>query len=128
MITVPVSVMVEGAVNTPVALIVPAEALHVTEVCPEAVNVCVAFSATETVAGETVIAAGGFKVIVVTADFVESAALVAVTAAIAWSEAGMDFADALHLAAAEACDAFVTFDRKLAKSAAGSETPAIRLL
>src|SRR5258707_1116899 len=75
MITVPVSVIVEGAVNTPVGLIVPADALHVTEVCPEAVNVCVAFTATETVAGETVIAAGGFKVIRVTADFVESAPL-----------------------------------------------------
>ncbi len=51
-----------------------------------------------------------------------------VAAAIGWAEAGMDFADALHLAAAESCEAFVTFDRKLAKSAAGLKAPAIRLL
>jgi len=31
--------------------------------------------------------------------------------------AGMDFADALHLAAAQGCEAFVTFDRALAKVA-----------
>jgi predicted nucleic-acid-binding protein len=30
---------------------------------------------------------------------------------------GMDFADALHLGRAEGCEAFVTFDRDLAKSA-----------
>ena len=51
-----------------------------------------------------------------------------VTAAMARAESGMDFADALHLAAAEACDAFVTFDRKLAKFAAGVEAPPVRLL
>lgn len=33
--------------------------------------------------------------------------------AIARTEAGADFADALHLAAARQCDAFVTLDRKL---------------
>lgn len=32
-------------------------------------------------------------------------------------ERGMDFADALHLAAAGACESFVTFDRRLAKTA-----------
>lgn len=39
------------------------------------------------------------------------------------AEAGMDFADALHLGKAEVCDAFLTFDEKLvAKAAAfGSE-------
>ncbi|MEQ1930793.1 MAG: type II toxin-antitoxin system VapC family toxin [Parvularculaceae bacterium] len=31
--------------------------------------------------------------------------------------AGMDFADALHLAKSEGCAAFLTFDRKLAKVA-----------
>lgn len=35
--------------------------------------------------------------------------------ALAWMEAGMDFADALHLAAAERCEAFVTFDRRLGR-------------
>jgi len=30
---------------------------------------------------------------------------------------GMDFADALHVAAAEDCAAFLSFDRKFAKSA-----------
>ena len=37
----------------------------------------------------------------------------AVAVALDWMAAGMDFADALHLAAAEGCDAFVTFDRRL---------------
>lgn len=32
-------------------------------------------------------------------------------------ERGMDFADALHLGRAEACDAFVTFDHRFAKAA-----------
>ncbi len=38
-------------------------------------------------------------------------------------DSGMDFADALHLGRADACDAFVTFDRKLIKAAkaAGSD-------
>ncbi|MDQ2861616.1 MAG: type II toxin-antitoxin system VapC family toxin [Pseudomonadota bacterium] len=33
--------------------------------------------------------------------------------------AGMDFADALHLASAARCDAFVSFDTRLAKAARG---------
>lgn len=37
--------------------------------------------------------------------------------ALDWSESGMDFADALHLAAAHQCEAFVSFDRELAKQA-----------
>ena len=37
----------------------------------------------------------------------------AVAVALDWMAAGMDFADALHLAAAEGCDAFVTFDHRL---------------
>ncbi len=40
-----------------------------------------------------------------------------VAKALAWAEAGMDFADALHLAAAENCAAFITFDRPLVKAA-----------
>ena len=42
---------------------------------------------------------------------------------------GMDFADALHLAASAGADRFVTFDRDLALSARKMETlPAIELL
>lgn len=40
---------------------------------------------------------------------VQDAAITAV--AFDWCEQGMDFADALHLAAGSGCDAFVTFDR-----------------
>jgi len=38
--------------------------------------------------------------------------------ALDWMDQGMDFADALHLAAAANCDAFVTFDRGLIRAAA----------
>jgi predicted nucleic-acid-binding protein len=34
-----------------------------------------------------------------------------------WLEGGMDFADALHLAKAAGCAEFVTFDRRLVRSA-----------
>ncbi len=37
--------------------------------------------------------------------------------ALDWMAAGMDFADALHLAGARNCDAFVTFDLRLARAA-----------
>jgi predicted nucleic-acid-binding protein len=37
--------------------------------------------------------------------------------ALDWMQAGMDFADALHLSKAAGCDAFVTFDRPLARTA-----------
>lgn len=40
-----------------------------------------------------------------------------VAQALDWLGAGMDFADALHLAKAAHCAAFMTFDRKLAKKA-----------
>ena len=33
------------------------------------------------------------------------------------AEAGMDFADALHLGGAEGCEAFLTFDRRFVKAA-----------
>lgn len=40
--------------------------------------------------------------------------------------AGLDFADALHLAAAQDCEAFVTFDQAFAKSAKGVGGVAVR--
>ena len=40
-----------------------------------------------------------------------------VAQALDWMENGMDFADALHLAKATSCDAFVTFDQRLLKTA-----------
>jgi len=39
-------------------------------------------------------------------------------AALEWHEQGMDFADAMHLGRAEGCEAFVSFDKGLAKAAA----------
>lgn len=44
---------------------------------------------------------------------VEDAGLVA--KAMDWAEAGMDFADAIHLAAAAECEGFLTFDRRFAR-------------
>lgn len=38
-----------------------------------------------------------------------------VAKALDWAEAGMDFADALHLAASADCESFLTFDRQLAR-------------
>ncbi len=37
--------------------------------------------------------------------------------AIEWLREGMDFADALHLASADGCEALLSFDAKLAKTA-----------
>lgn len=37
--------------------------------------------------------------------------------ALSWMAEGMEFADALHLASARECEAFVSFDQKLAKIA-----------
>lgn len=45
----------------------------------------------------------------------EDAALLA--QALVWTDLGMDFADALHLARANECEAFFTFDKRLAKAA-----------
>ncbi|MGP0060570.1 MAG: type II toxin-antitoxin system VapC family toxin [Beijerinckiaceae bacterium] len=42
----------------------------------------------------------------------------AVARALAWYAAGLDFADAMHLASAEQCRSFVTFDKAFAKAAA----------
>jgi len=38
-----------------------------------------------------------------------------VAQALAWAADGLDFADALHLAAAEDCEAFVSFDERFVK-------------
>lgn len=45
---------------------------------------------------------------------VENAELVA--KAMDWAEAGMDFANALHLAAATECESFLTFDKRFVRS------------
>ena len=42
----------------------------------------------------------------------------AVVRALGWMDDGLDFADALHLAKASACAAFVSFDKRLARAAA----------
>lgn len=50
-----------------------------------------------------------------------------VAQALAWFERGMDFADALHLAAAGRCAAFATFDAALARAAADAPSaPPVR--
>ena len=41
----------------------------------------------------------------------------AVSKALGWARDGLDFADALHLAAAEGCEAFVSFDEPFVKRA-----------
>lgn len=49
--------------------------------------------------------------------------------AVEWHEAGMDFADALHLADAAEADEFATFDRDLARRASHTpDTVPVRLL
>ncbi len=46
--------------------------------------------------------------------------------ALMWSEAGIDFADALHLALSEQADTFVSFDKALARQAKAKGThPAV---
>lgn len=54
---------------------------------------------------------------------VEEPALLA--QALDWMDQGMDLADAMHLARANACTAFLSFDRKLAKLAAGRSLVAV---
>ena len=53
----------------------------------------------------------------------------AVTArqALDWMAAGMDFADALHLAKASDCEAFASFDRRLASAAKRAGAIAVRV-
>jgi len=53
----------------------------------------------------------------------------AVRKALRWHAAGMDLADALHVARAEHAEEFVTFDRRFAVGAARLDVePAVRLL
>jgi predicted nucleic-acid-binding protein len=40
-----------------------------------------------------------------------------VAKALGWMQRGVDFADGLHLAKSEGCDAFISFDRDFAKAA-----------
>ncbi len=47
--------------------------------------------------------------------------------AIGWFRQGMDFADALHLASAEDCEAMVSFDARFAAAAQRLGTLAVRL-
>jgi predicted nucleic-acid-binding protein len=51
---------------------------------------------------------------------------VRVEAALTLAAGGMDFADALHLAGAEGCDAFITFDQRMVKSASGAAAIVVR--
>lgn len=48
--------------------------------------------------------------------------------ALAWAERGMDFADALHLSQSGDCDAFVSFDARLAKAAKRAGVGGVRSL
>jgi predicted nucleic acid-binding protein len=48
--------------------------------------------------------------------------------ALDWAARGMDFADALHLAKAHGCDAFVSFDRRFARAAAELSDIEVRTL
>ena len=41
----------------------------------------------------------------------------AVTSAVLWHRAGLDFAEALHLAASQSCERFATFDARLRSAA-----------
>ena len=51
-----------------------------------------------------------------------------VAQALEWFEQGMDFADAIHLANCEDCEAFATFDRKLVASARKAKAGKVKAL
>lgn len=51
-----------------------------------------------------------------------------VAQALDWFGHGMDFADALHLAASEGCDAFASFDHKLAAVAKKARATKVKAL
>ena len=51
----------------------------------------------------------------------------AVRRALDYAELGLDFADALHLAQASECEAFVTFDKRLARKAGKLANVQVRL-
>ena len=46
--------------------------------------------------------------------------------ALDWTARGIDFADALHLAKAQGCDAFVSFDRRFVRAAKELRDVAVR--
>jgi len=46
--------------------------------------------------------------------------------ALEWAEGGLDFADALHLAKAQSCEAFVTFDADLMRRVAALDSIPVR--
>jgi predicted nucleic acid-binding protein len=50
----------------------------------------------------------------------------AISTALVWAEQGLDFADALHLAAARGHDGFVSFDKALARTARRLGAPPVR--
>ena len=50
----------------------------------------------------------------------------AIADALSWARRGMDFADAMHLARSSHCDAFLTFDHRLARDAASLGTTTVR--
>jgi predicted nucleic-acid-binding protein len=56
--------------------------------------------------------------------FVEDRTMV--NEALKWAEAGMDFADALHLAGARGMEAFLSFDRNLERDAKRFGAPLVR--
>ena len=47
--------------------------------------------------------------------------------ALEWTRGGMDFADALHLAKAQECDGFITFDQRFAAAAEALSAIKIRV-
>lgn len=47
--------------------------------------------------------------------------------ALDWTDSGMDFADAAHLAKTEGCDAFISFERRLGTTAKRLGAPAVRV-
>jgi predicted nucleic-acid-binding protein len=51
-----------------------------------------------------------------------------VATALNWMNKGIDFADALHLLRSKDCEAFVTFDARLAKAASRIGGPSVRTL
>jgi predicted nucleic acid-binding protein len=51
-----------------------------------------------------------------------------VAQALDWMDRGMDFADALHLAKADGCEAFISFDPRFARSANRFSSVKVRAL
>jgi predicted nucleic-acid-binding protein len=71
------------------------------------------------------------RIVAALADFVGLARVTvedsaAVAKALDWAARGMDFADALHLAKTQHCEAFISFDRRLAVAARGIDGITVR--